>query len=295
LDAGNLFFKQENIDPGIPLDVSKENARTIVNSFNHITCDAFSPGAKDFGAGLDFFNKLREESNFEYISCNIQKVDKELLLQPYKIIQSEDFSIGVIGASSFFQEKGIYVEDPFTAIRNTAKDLEIRCDFIVLLFSSSDADYTKLNTVSDNLGVDFIVRGNTRRKSTDGGKGAVPIYSTGDRGKILYQFDLKCKDKVSPLIDIALYEKSIKTDQKRINRLGDTSESADKILSYKQNIQLSNSAIEKAQNTLQFKSITLSKLIADNPYVLKIVDAGKSKVIDMGGPSILDPHHGHKH
>ena len=36
LDAGNLFFKQDKIDPGISSDVAKENARTIVSAFNHI-------------------------------------------------------------------------------------------------------------------------------------------------------------------------------------------------------------------------------------------------------------------
>ena len=44
-DAGNLFFKKNSIDPGVSLDVAKENARTIVKSFNYISCDAFSPGS----------------------------------------------------------------------------------------------------------------------------------------------------------------------------------------------------------------------------------------------------------
>ena len=277
------------------MEVSRENAKTIVDAFNHITCDAFSPGVKDFAAGLDFFKQLRQESDFDYVSCNIKDTNKELLLQPYKIIPNKGFSIGVIGASSFFQNDQLYIENPFTAIQNTVKDLEGKCDFIILLFSCSDSDYIKLNTLSDNLGVDFIVRGNTRRKSTDGGKGLAPIYSTGDRGKVIYQFDLKCKDKNSPLIDIAFYEKSIQGNQKRINKMISSPDSEDKILNYKQNIQLSNSIIEKAQNTLQFKSVTLNKMIDDNPYVLKIVDVGKNKIIDMGGPSILDPHHGHKH
>mgnify|MGYP006117020729 CR=1 FL=1 len=277
------------------MEVSKENAKTIVNAFNHITCDAFSPGVKDFAAGLDFFKQLREDSNFDYVSCNIKDTNKELLLQPYKIISHEGFSIGVIGASSSFQNNQLYIENPFAAIQNTVKSLEGKCDFIVLLFSCSDSDYIKLNTLSDNLGVDFIVRGNTRRKSTDGGKGRSPIYSTGDRGKVVYQFDLKYKDKDSPLIDIAFYEKSIQGNQKRINKMISNPGSEDKILTYEQNIQLSNSIIEKAQNTLQFKSVTLNKMIDDNPYVLKIVDAGKNKIIDMGGPSILDPHYGHKH
>ena len=295
LDAGNLFFKQESIDPGIPLDVSRENAHTIVKAFNHISCDAFSPGAKDFGAGVGFFNELKQSSNFDFISCNIRKDDNSLLLEPYKIIQHDEFSVGIIGASSPFQKKGIFVESPFAAIESAVKDLRKKCDFIVLLFSCSDGDYTKLNTLADNLGVDFILRSNTRRKSTDGGRGSVPIYSIGDRGKIIYQFDLKIKDKNSPLIDIAIYEKSINTNQKRINKMTITPENQAQVIEYEQNIKLNNAIIDRAQNTLQFKSITLNKMVADNPYILKIIDEAKIKIIDMGGPSILDPHYGHKH
>ena len=295
LDAGNLFFKQENIDPGIPLDVSKENANTIVQAFNHITCDAFSPGIKDFGAGLDFFKQLKLKSNFDFVSCNIKTADNNLLLDPYKIIQKKDFSVGVIGASSSFQKDGLFVDDPFASIRETVKKIESKCDFIVLLFSCSDQEYSSLTKLSNTLGVDFIVRSNTRRKSTDGGNGAVPIYSTGDRGKILYQFDLKLKDTTSPLIDVAFYEKSINTNQKRINKMTVTPENQTKVQEYQQNIILNNQIIESAQNTLQIKSITLNKMVADNPFVLKIVDDAKLKIIDMGGPSILDPHYGHKH
>ena len=58
LDGGNLFFKKEIIDPGISLDVSKENALTILESFNHIGCDAFSPGVKDFSGGINFLREL---------------------------------------------------------------------------------------------------------------------------------------------------------------------------------------------------------------------------------------------
>ena len=295
LDAGNLFFKQDKVDPGISLDVAKENAYTIVRSFNHITCDAFSPGVKDFAAGLEFLKKLRVDSNFDYISCNIKDKNKELLFEPYKIIQSGSFSVGVIGASSVFESKGVYVENPFDAIKNISETLNSKCDFVVLLFSCSDLDYKKLSTSSASLGVDFIIRGNTRRKSSDGGKGTVPIYSTGDRGKIIYQFDLKSKDEVSPLIDIAFYEKSITTDKKRMSRLSDTPENSDRISDYRKNIELSNLIVERAQNTLQFKMITLNKMVSDDPYVLKIVDAGKAKILDIGGPSFLDPHHGHNH
>ena len=45
LDAGDLFFKSTDIDPGIALDVAKINAKIINDSFNLMGCDGFSPGS----------------------------------------------------------------------------------------------------------------------------------------------------------------------------------------------------------------------------------------------------------
>ena len=60
---------------------------------------------------------------------------------------------------------------------------------IAILFDGKEHDLN--NFYTNSLNVDLIIRGNTRRKSADGGSGKIPIYSTGDRGKVLYQFDLK--------------------------------------------------------------------------------------------------------
>ena len=54
LDAGDLLFKKNVLDPGVTLDVSKVNAEIIIDSFIEMGCDAFSPGSKDFAGGLDF-------------------------------------------------------------------------------------------------------------------------------------------------------------------------------------------------------------------------------------------------
>ena len=105
--AGNLFFKQDRIDPGISLDVAKENANTIVSAFNYISCDAFSPGSKDFAAGLNYLKELYQKSNFDYISCNIKDPNSNLIFKLYKIIDKEGFKIGVIGASSVFLNSGV--------------------------------------------------------------------------------------------------------------------------------------------------------------------------------------------
>ena len=71
---------------------------------------------------------------------------------------------------------------------------------------------------------------------------------------------------------------------------------ADKTLidNYTKNIEKYNNVINSATNTLQVKQITLDKNIQDNPYVLKIVDEGKIKTRNMGGP-IEDPHRWHNH
>ena len=58
LDAGNLFFKKNDLTSVNP-DAAKMTAEIIVDSFNKIGCHAFSPGSKDFAAGLTFVKKMQ--------------------------------------------------------------------------------------------------------------------------------------------------------------------------------------------------------------------------------------------
>ncbi len=295
LDAGNLFFKQKSIDPGISLDSAIENTSTIIEAFNHIGCDAFSPGVLDFAAGVDFLNKLSKKSKFDFISCNIKDSNSNFLFKEYKIINHQNLNIGIIGATSVFELEGVQVEEPFSSISNTVSKIRDKCDVIILLFSASDSDFKILTTKKD-LNADFIVRGNTPRKSTSGGSSAVPVYSVGEKGKVLYQFDLKYDSFDQPLIDIAYHEKIINTNTKRISRIrqNQSTDQYDKIKTYENNIQISRNIIENTQNSLQYKSIILNKTIQDDPYVLKIVDEGKQRLEEQFGP-LPDPHRGHNH
>ena len=297
LDAGNLFFKQDKIDPGISLDAAKENAQTIVSAFNHISCQAFSPGKKDFSAGLDFLLELNKKSNFDYISCNIKGKDARLLFDSYKIIDLEDIKLGIIGASSSFESKDVLIEDPQVSIARVLSEIRDQCDYVILLFSASAADYKKI--ANSDLELDLVIRGNTNKKSNDGGKNSFPIYSVGDRGKTIYQFDLKHTTKQAPLIDIAYLERTIRNDSKRLNQLMlDTIQSniqkESKVSQYRQNIQNYSQILNSVQNSLQFKQITLDKFVQDDPYVLRMVDEGKLKMQSIGIP-IIDPHRFHNH
>ena len=66
LDAGNLFFKKETLEPGTPSEIFKATAEIIVSGFNEIGCHAFSPGSKDFAGGLAFVQKMQEMANFPF-------------------------------------------------------------------------------------------------------------------------------------------------------------------------------------------------------------------------------------
>ena len=283
-DAGNLFFKKDRVDPGVSMDIAKENARTIVSSFNHITCQAFSPGKKDFSAGVDFLKELQASSDFDYISCNIKGKDAQLLFEPYKIIDIENLRLGIIGASSSFVSDDVLIDDPYISIGNVLSEIRDDCDYVVLLFSSSSSDYKKLS--DSDLELDLVVRGNTNRHSHDGGNNKFPIYTVGDRGKLIYQFDLKHNIKSSPLVDVAYFEKLMSNDSKRLNQLVmDTSQvDNEKINQYRENIQKYSEIINSVENSLQFKKVTLNKFIQDDPFVLKIVDEAKLKANSLGAP-----------
>ena len=56
-------------------------AEIIISAFNDIGCHAFSPGSKDFAAGLDFLMTQHNNANFPYVSCNIANKTNKLLFK----------------------------------------------------------------------------------------------------------------------------------------------------------------------------------------------------------------------
>mgnify|MGYP006879270946 CR=1 FL=1 len=74
---GNLFFKKDVIDPGVPMETSIINSEIILNSFNAMGCTAFSPGEFDFAGGLNHLLEL--EKNAE------QLLSEALINQTIKI------------------------------------------------------------------------------------------------------------------------------------------------------------------------------------------------------------------
>ena len=125
LDAGNLLFKKEILGPGTPTETGKMTAEIIITAFNDIGCHAFSPGSKDFAAGLKFVREMQTLANFPFISANIKDINGNRLFDPYLIIDVEGVSLGIIGLASNFTHSevrfyGVAQPADFSKPSNTA-------------------------------------------------------------------------------------------------------------------------------------------------------------------------------
>ena len=112
LDAGNLLFKKETLDPGSPTEIAKLTGEIIINSFNKIGCKAFSPGSKDFAAGLAFVQEMQNLANFPFISANIFDINGDRIFDPYTIIEIDGLSLGIVGLASTFNHPELYIKNP---------------------------------------------------------------------------------------------------------------------------------------------------------------------------------------
>ncbi len=70
VDAGDLFFKKNIIEVGTPGEISKVQSKVILDAFNEMGCNAFSPGAKDFAAGQDYLMSLHKDASFPFVSTS---------------------------------------------------------------------------------------------------------------------------------------------------------------------------------------------------------------------------------
>ncbi len=308
-DAGNLFFKKDRISSGITIDHAKETANIIVDCFNMIGCDVFSPGSHDFAAGFDFMQQLEKRSKFPYISANIFGKNGEKLYDPYIIIEKQGKKIGFLGLSSIFVNEQLTVKDPFRVIKGMIDDLESKTDMIILLFNASEKDLNRLKT--KDYPIDFTVRSRSNLPpavSKDGGSAKIPIYSIGMRGKYIFEFDINIGDNKSEFLDVMYLESKLEKAEKFLASYNiDFEESIDLDAEFKDDPKslkqikknLTNrddlkNQLDNKVNYFSFKKYSLDKQIKDDLKVLNLIDEGKKRMTDLFGP-LPDPHKGHNH
>ena len=309
LDAGNLLFKKDKLEVGTPFEVAKSTAKIIVDAYNKTGCHAFSPGSKDFAAGLSFIQNMQSKANFPFISANIKDINGNRIFDPYTIIDIQDLSVGIIGLASKFIHSEVLVENPLVSLSKIINEVDAQSDIVILLFDSEESDIKELH--NKNFAIDFMVRSKAKLQSQDGGNKKIPVYSCGDRGKYLYQYDLNIKKSQERFLDIAYFEKQINRANQKLNKMKEGNLMADLYLLYKddpsslQKIERYQNDINYAQemlansiNTIKVKKHALDKNISDRPDILNIVDKGKMKIEELFGPQPKhdhDHHHHHHH
>ena len=311
-DGGNLFFKKNNISPGVTMETSKETAKIIVKCFNSIGCNAFSPSSHDFAGGYDFLKTLESEANFPFISANIFGKYGQKIFEPYVIENIKGKKIAFIGLSSKFVSEGISVKDPFKMLEKNLEEIDSKADMIILLFNASEGDLNILR--SKNYDIDLAIRSRSNlpaKTSNDGGKYKIPIYSLGARGKYVYDFDVKIGDSSSKFIDLKYLQSesskinnSLKDYDINFNESVDLStqfkDNPEVLKNVKKNLELKEEMEHILNNKINYFSFTkhaLDEKINDDKSVLVIIDKGKEAINQLYGPVLpsVNPHDNHNH
>jgi len=139
-----LIFDSGNFFQGHPLGVV-DSGRTVIEWMNKIGYDALVPASYDFIFGYKNLVSLSKKANFPFVACNLVYEDsKELLFEPYVIIDSNDKKIGVLGiVPSNLNDvvlgnniDGIEVREEIESLYKWVKELkEKEVDSIILLSS----------------------------------------------------------------------------------------------------------------------------------------------------------------
>jgi len=253
---------------------------------------------------------MQKKATFPFISANIQDSNGSRIFDPYIIVDTEDVLVGIIGLASAFNHSEVYVQNPMEALAKVVNEVNDQSDIVVLLFDSEEADVIQLH--SSGYPIDLVVRSKAKLQSGDGGNKDIPIYSCGDRGKYVYQFDLTIAQSNAKFLDVNFYEKQISRSQKKLNKMKQGNLMADlrtlyqddpqtikKINTYESQIESARKAISKGVNIISLTKHPLDKTITDRPDILSIVDSGKAEREQLFGPQLPDKvlpgHEGHNH
>jgi 2',3'-cyclic-nucleotide 2'-phosphodiesterase (5'-nucleotidase family) len=293
VDAGDLFFSKNILEPGVSREIALVNANIILESFNKMGCTVFSPGSKDFAAGKDYIKSTYQKAQFPFVSSNIYDSEtNSLLFEPYIIENRNGKRVAFIGLTSIFQSEGIQVKNPEAALNSILKEVIPKSDIRILLFSSNDNDMKNIRKKYNN-DIALIIRSHYKGRSFDGGTDT-PTYGVGEKGKLLYKFDLDVQDASMPFTDIAWCNRTIEDKTRRLDTMKkgnmlvdlkvlfkDNAQQLNKIIKFENQIEEANQKIENAVNRITFEKIELSKKVSGRIDILKIVDEGKLQIQEI--------------
>ena len=288
LDAGDLFFTIPDLHDS-NLVSEKYRASVILTGYEQIGCDAINVGKYEFGGGEKFLLETAASTQIPFISANlINSQTNQLLFNPYIIIEREGLKIGVIGLTNLLPEtiKNIRADNYITVGKSMIKKLKNKVDIVVMLVNANRTDQKTLTKEFKEANLIFTSGSTTltRPMMNQPEKGPY-LFSTGRESRYLNVTDISLKNKIDPIFNISFLEASQKYNQRKLDRLKDTTpdqtleeayKGQENILSIvaksRATIIQADMQIKEAVNTLFYKNVALDSKIIDDQEVLEFVN-----------------------
>ena len=274
LDAGNLFIAQNK-------------SVELIKCYNEIGYDAFNVGAEDLGNAANIKN-LEQLAEFPFLSANIvYKQSGKAVFSPFITIERNGFKIAVIGLTKNLLENSsdkYELKDPIQTGKNLLDKVASYSDYQVILFNGSFDDAVTVR--NELLEADFMFISGHRgapRKTKPPEKGP-SLYKVGELGRALVTIKTHVAQIDSSLKDISMLierEKFIKETLHLLHR-GATVDIEEmyagnyimtqRINQIKTELQLVQTELASATNTVEFDYILLSSNIVDNENIKRIIN-----------------------
>ena len=274
LDAGNLFIAQNK-------------SVELIKCYNEIGYDALNIGAEDLGNAANIKN-LEQLAEFPFLSANIvYKQSGKAVFSPFITIERSGFKVAVIGLTKNLLENSsdkYELKDPIQTGKNLLDKVASYSDYQVILFNGSFDDAVTVR--NELLEADFMFISGHRgapRKTKPPEKGP-SLYKVGELGRALVTIKTHVAQIDSSRKDIRMLierEKFIKETQHFLDR-GATVDIEEmyagnyimtqRINRIKTELQLVQTELASATNTVEFDYILLSSNIVDNENIKRIIN-----------------------
>jgi len=274
LDAGNLFIAQNK-------------SVELIKCYNEIGYDALNIGAEDLGNAANIKN-LEQLAEFPFLSANIvYKQSGKAVFSPFITIERSGFKVAVIGLTKNLLENSsdkYELKDPIQTGKNLLDKVASYSDYQVILFNGSFDDAVTVR--NELLEADFMFISGHRgapRKTKPPEKGP-SLYKVGELGRALVTIKTHVAQIDSSLKDISMLierEKFIKETLHLLHR-GATVDIEEmyagnyimtqRINRIKTELQLVQTELASATNTVEFDYILLSSNIVDNENIKRIIN-----------------------
>ena len=146
LDAGDLLF---TVPALVDSNRNSETARAtaILNDNKIHPFDAINVGKYELAGEVDILQKLTNKTKSNFISANLRDSNSgRLLFNPYRIIERNDITLGIIGLTDMISEEvdGVFQDDYIVSGDKYIMKIKDQVDIIVLMINSERSTYSSL-------------------------------------------------------------------------------------------------------------------------------------------------------